>query len=58
VGQDFTYEVDSPVPVRHLMAIVSFDPALAISAPMRFDLEVIPHETLSCPQLPPTTPEG
>jgi len=58
MGEEFTYEVTSPLPVRHLIAIVTFDRALRISAPMRFDLQVMPRETLPCPQLPPTTPEG
>ncbi len=58
MSQDYTYEVLSPLPVTRLMAVVTFDPALGISAPSRFDLAVIPRETLFCPQLPPTTPEG
>ena len=58
VSQEYTYEVLSPLPVTRLMAIVTFDQALGISAPSRFDLAVIPRETLYCPQLPPTTPEG
>jgi hypothetical protein len=58
MSADYTYEVLSPLPVTRLMAIVTFDPALGISAPSRFDLAVIPRETLYCPQLPPTTPEG
>jgi hypothetical protein len=58
MGQDFTYEVASTVPVTRLTAIITFDPAFGISAPMRLDLPVTPRETLPCPQLPPTTPEG
>ena len=58
MSSDYTYEALSPLPVRRLMAIVTFDPALGISAPSRFDLAVVPRETLYCPQLPPTTPEG
>ena len=58
MSQDYIYEVLSPLPVTRLMAIVTFDQALGISAPSRFDLAVIPRETLFCPQLPPTTPEG
>ena len=57
-GQEFIYEVSSPLPVRHLMALVTFDQAFRLSAPMRFDLQVIPRDTLQCPQLPLTTPEG
>lgn len=58
MSQEYTYEVLSPLPVTRLMAIVTFDQALGISAPSRFDVAVIPRETLPCPQLPPTTPEG
>ena len=58
MSADYFYEVLSPLPITRLMAIVTFDPALGISAPSRFDLAVIPRETLYCPQLPPTTPEG
>ncbi|MEX2029668.1 MAG: hypothetical protein WD906_01675 [Anaerolineales bacterium] len=58
MSQEYTYEIPSPVPVTRLMAIVTFDRALGISAPSRYDLAVIPRETLYCPQLPPTTPEG
>jgi len=58
MGQEFTYQVPSPMLVRPLIALVTFDQAFGSSAPMRFDLQVVPRETLQCPQLPPTAPES
>ncbi len=58
MSRDFLYDVQSPLPIREVVALVSFNWLLGISGPARFDVQPVLRPNLQCPQLPPTTPEG
>jgi hypothetical protein len=58
LGREFLYDVKSPLPANGIVALVTFHRSFNISGPAQFDVEPVVRPNLSCPQLPPTTPEG
>jgi hypothetical protein len=58
LGQEFRYEEESSLELRHVTILATFNIKIGFTTPVRFDVEVISRPTLFCSKLPPTTPEG
>jgi hypothetical protein len=56
--QEFRYEEESPIALRQVTILATFNKAIGFTIPVRFDVDVILRPTLFCSKLPPTTPEG